>query len=489
MIIDRIYEWAHVQPNKAALIQNAAAINYATYARAIETTRKFLERQQLPQGSTAALLISNISNCWIVSIAMRAIGLNTIAVTSVAQAQQFQIRDLSCFVVMEKEAGAHDLAMPNSANARLIVVPTAIYANIHQGDLPAPPEINSLYGGHILYTSGTTGSNKKIFMASHQEDQRNSRRAEILPIDGDAILNGLNFHLWAGGGYKQPLAAWHKGACIVFDQSTNWKDNLFKFGVNHVYLVPHQVKALFASRPASSSRDSKPNNCVIAISSGFLSSEFADRVIRELTPKLSIKYSATELIDVPMELLYKSKDDLVWLEIVNDCKVEIVDELGRQCPPHQEGQIRIKQKEIDVLSYMENDDASRRVFRDGYFYPGDMAVKRADGRIRILGRVDDVINLQGAKVAVAPIEQDLQRYLQADEVCLFVHFDDAGQEELIVAIKSSSTPSQTKLDHVRQSFPLFETVRFSVLKEFPRTDTGTGKVRRVALKNLLTKGQ
>ena len=135
-----------------------------------------------------------------------------------------------------------------------------------------------------------------------------------------------------------------------------------------------------------------------------------------------------------MESRYKNKDDLVWLEIVNDCKVEIVDELGRECVPHQEGQIRIKQKEIDVLSYMENDDASRRVFRDGYFYPGDMAVKRADGRIRILGRVEDVINLQGAKVAVAPIEQDLQRYLQADDICLFVHLDEAGQEELIVAI-------------------------------------------------------
>jgi acyl-CoA synthetase (AMP-forming)/AMP-acid ligase II len=88
-----------------------------------------------------------------------------------------------------------------------------------------------------------------------------------------------------------------------------------------------------------------------------------------------------------------------WLEIVNDCNVEIVDELGRECLPDQEGQIRIKLKEIDVLSYMENDEVNRRIFRDGYFYPGDMAVKRSDGRIRI------VVNLQGAKVAVAPTER------------------------------------------------------------------------------------
>ena len=486
MIIDRIYEWARIHPNKGAIVQNASTINYATYARAIESTRKFLARQQLPQGTTACLLISNLSNCWIVSIAMRAIGLNTIAVPSVALAQQLQIRDLSCFVAMERELGARDVTLPENTAARLIVVPTAIFADIHQGDPPAPLNMKSLYGGHIMYTSGTTGTNKKIFMSSDLEDKRNARRAEILPIDADTISNGLYFQPWTGGGYKQPLATWHKGACIVFDQNQNWAKNLFKFGVTRVYLVPHQIKALFASRAAPSAGTGKPGDCVISVSSGFLPFEFAERVVRELTSRLAIKYSATELIDVPMEAWYKNKDDLVWLDVANDCKVEIVDELERECLPNQEGQIRIKLKEIDVLSYMENDEANRRVFRDGYFYPGDMAVKRADGRIRILGRVDDVVNLQGTKVAVAPIEQDFQRYLEVDEVCIFAHLNEAGREELIVAIQSSATPPQAKLDHIRKNFKYFDTVRFPVLREFPRTETGTSKVRRGALKNLVT---
>jgi acyl-coenzyme A synthetase/AMP-(fatty) acid ligase len=487
MIIDRIYEWAHIQPNKIALIHNVTAINYATFARVIERTRKFLEDRQLPQGSTAALLIVNLANSWIISTAMRAIGLNTIAVTSVSQAQRLQIRDLSCFVTLEGDgAGTHDLAVPNSANARLIVVPKAIYANIDQDDLPAPPGMNALYGGHILYTSGTTGSYKQIFMSSDLEDKRNARRGEILFADTDAILNGLNLGLWTGGGYKQPLAMWHKGACIVFDQTENWPDNLFKFGITRVFLLPDQVRALFASRSALLQNDTKRNNCVFSVSGGFLPSEFAERIDRELTSRLLIQYSSTELIDVPMASWYENSDDLIWLKIVNDCKVEIVDELGQECSPHQEGEIRIARKETDASCYIQNDDDSRRVFRDGYFYPGDRAVKRADGRIRILGRAEDVINLQGQKVAVAPIEQDLRRYLAADEVCLFGHFNDLGQEELIVAIQSSSAPAQAKLDHIRKTFYYVETVRFSVLREFPRTDTGTNKVRRVSLKNRLT---
>jgi acyl-coenzyme A synthetase/AMP-(fatty) acid ligase len=486
MIIDRLYEWAHIQPNKTALIHNATAISYATFARIIERTRKFLEGQQLPQGSTAALVIFNLANCWVANIALRAIGLNTIAVTSTLQAQQLQIRDLSCFVLIEGgEVDPHDLAMPASANARLIVVPRAIYADIHQDDLPAPLGMNSLYGGHILYTSGTTGSYKQIFMSSDLEDRRNSRRADVLSVDTDTIFNGLFFRLWTGAGYKQPLAVWHRGACIVFDQSKNWPNNLFRFGITRVFLLPYHVRALFASRSALFQNNTKLNDCVISVSGGFLPSEFAERITRELTPKLLINYSATELIDVPLQTWYENKDDLVWLKIVNDCKVEIVDELGRECLPYQEGEIRIARKEIDASAYIQNDDDSRRVFRDGYFYPGDMAIKRADGRIRILGRVEDVINLHGAKVAVTPIEQDLQRYLEADEVCLFGHINDLGQEELIVAIQSSSAPPQEKLDHIRKRFHFFETVRFSVLRDFPRTDTGTGKVRRLSLRNRL----
>ena len=486
MIIDRIYKWAQIQPNKIAIIQNGTVISYATFARTIERTRKFLAGQQLPQGSTAALPIVNLANCWVAQIALRAIGLNTIAVTSASQAQQLQIRDLSCFVILEgEEVDARELAMPESANVRLIVIPRAIYANIHQDELPAPLAMNSFYGGHIVYTSGTTGSYKQIFMSADLEDKRNARRAEVLSADADTKYNNLYFRLWTGGGYKQPLAMWHIGACIVFDQSTNWKDNLFKFGITRVYLLPYQVKMLLASPSAPFQNDISKNNCVITVSSGFLPFEFAERVIRELSPKLIIQWSATELIDIPLESWYKNKDDVVWLEMVSGCKIEIVDDVGRECLPHQEGEIRIARKDIDASSYIQNVDDSRRVFRDGYFYPGDMAVKRSDGRIRILGRVEDVINLQGAKVAVAPIEQDLRHYLAVDEVCLFGHVNDLGQEELIVAIQSSSTPPQAKLDHIREKFKFYQTVRFSVLPEFPRTDAGTNKVRRVSLKNRL----
>ena len=174
----------------------------------------------------------------------------------------------------------------------------------------------------------------------------------------------------------------------------------------------------------------------------------------------------------------------MWLAPFADREVTIMDDERRPVGPEQEGFIRIALHDDDFSSYY-GEPVGKSSFDGGYFYPGDMAVRRADGRIRILGRVEDVIIVAGQKLAVAPIEQDLQRHLDVDEVCLFGHANNTGQEELIVAIKSSSRPPQAKLDHIRAEFKSFDVVRFHVMDEFPRTDIG--KVRRVVLKNLLLK--
>src|SRR5262249_24224023 len=48
MLLERIYEWAHFQPIKAAIVCDDVAINYASFSRAIDAARRFLEPHALP---------------------------------------------------------------------------------------------------------------------------------------------------------------------------------------------------------------------------------------------------------------------------------------------------------------------------------------------------------------------------------------------------------------------------------------------------------
>ena len=185
---------------------------------------------------------------------------------------------------------------------------------------------------------------------------------------------------------------------------------------------------------------------------------------------------------------FKTKDDLYWYVPVNDRTIQVVDELGNECPTGQMGHLRLLTTEIDCSSYLDDEDASAKVFRDGFFYPGDMAVRRADGRIRVLGRTDDVVNFQGQKLAVAPIEQEIQDALRVDEVCVFSGLDDRGNEELVIAIQSKREFQQSELEAVAGRFASFERVRFAVLPDFPRAESAMNKVQRSMLRKLVSTG-
>jgi hypothetical protein len=91
----------------------------------------------------------------------------------------------------------------------------------------------------------------------------------------------------------------------------------------------------------------------------------------------------------------------------------------------------------------------------------------------------------GKKYAVAPLEQALQHQLGVDEVCLFSGLNAAGNDELAVAIQSARQFSRSELDPIARRLRSFSSVRFIVMNEFPRTETGARKTRRSVLKKLL----
>src|SRR5262249_36178189 len=196
-----------------------------------------------------------------------------------------------------------------------------------------------------------------------------------------------------------------------------------------------------------------------------------------------ITYGSSEMGATLLFSRFTATHDMHWLTPGDGRTIQIVDERGNECP---EGELRIPLTDIDCTSYLDDPEASAKVFRNGFFYPGDLAVRRADGRIRILGRVDDVVNVQGIKYAVGPIEHEIQQLLGVDEVCLFSGLNAAGNEILAVAVQSSRQLSRSEVAAVvRPCAPFSGRGRGRVFREFPRTETGTRKTRRSVLKKLV----
>src|ERR1700704_2006621 len=244
MTIDRIRVWAASQSDRTAIIHKGKAYSYSVFSRAIEASRVFLGKFELPAGKTAVVLVGNLRDCWCLVLALRALGLNTIVVRSIVEAEQLRIRDVACVVTTDAEQRVHQLKGHTLVGTKVIVVPSSINRNIHTGDLPVAPNDAPPLGGNILYTSGTTGVYKKIMEYGNNETRSNEETARNFALTSRTLYHILNFGPWTGVGFRLPPAVWNAGGCVIFDQSTNAYESFFKFAPNVTILTPSMCREI-----------------------------------------------------------------------------------------------------------------------------------------------------------------------------------------------------------------------------------------------------
>ena len=209
----------------------------------------------------------------------------------------------------------------------------------------------------------------------------------------------------------------------------------------------------------------------------------AEEAVRRLRVRLTVGYGLTELCVHAASAGFRSAADLQWLIPAADRTIRIVGEDGRDCPPGRAGAVGISLIPGDFAYYFEDETATAKAFRDGFCFPGDLGVMRADGRLRLLGRDGDIVNMDGQKIPAALIEEQIQQALRVEEVCLFANALEWGQE-LVIALKTDREPPPHELAPLAREFETFERVRVAVLKEFPRTNSGTRKTSRPELRKL-----
>jgi acyl-coenzyme A synthetase/AMP-(fatty) acid ligase len=355
---------------------------------------------------------------------------------------------------------------------------------------PVPSKVPSIgardQGGHILYSSGTTGTYKKLLIPDAMDEARNAMRVRNLGLHRETVFHALDFGLWTMAGFGNTGAVWHVGGCVVFDQRPGALRNIFRYRITMAFLIPTMISEILRSREPSAPRV----DCELMTSGGFLPLATATQTLDRLTDRLRITYGSTECVGV-LSSFFRTSDDLYWFAPYDERDVQVVDDRGAECPSGVEGDLRIGLRETDSMGYLDDDETSARFFRDGYFYPGDLAMRRDDGRIRILGRTGEVLNVGGLKLAVAPFEEAIQRHLGVEAVCLFSGLSDSGKEEVVIAIESRDALAKPALEGIvglqalAPVIAAFKEIRYAILKSFPRTRTGMNKIRRADLRKLV----
>jgi acyl-CoA synthetase (AMP-forming)/AMP-acid ligase II len=165
---------------------------------------------------------------------------------------------------------------------------------------------------------------------------------------------------------------------------------------------------------------------------------------------------------------------------------QAVDASDRPLKPGEEGLIRMRGHTC-VTGYVGNPPGSELIFRDGWFYPGDIGRVTEDRLLIIAGREKAVINLGGDKVSPETIEAVLTSFSGVRDAAAFGRPNDLGVEEIWAAVVADGGLNVPALcAHCARQLPSeFVPVQVLTVAAIPRN--AMGRIDRGQLVNLAAK--
>lgn len=168
--------------------------------------------------------------------------------------------------------------------------------------------------------------------------------------------------------------------------------------------------------------------------------------------------------------------------------VRIVDEAtGRVCVADEVGEIQVLGWGV-MRGYYKQPDATAKTFTDdGWLRTGDLGALRADGRMRLVGRLKDVFRVGGENVAPAEVEQVLLGH-PAIALAQVVGVPDERLGEVPAAFVTlkpgTSLDAAALLAWARERMANFRVPRYvEVVDDFEQIGmTASGKVQKVKLR-------
>ncbi|MBL8739666.1 MAG: AMP-binding protein, partial [Myxococcales bacterium] len=300
----------------------------------------------------------------------------------------------------------------------------------------------------ILYTSGTTGRPKGALITQQNlSSQTHALRTAWRVTKDDDLLHVLPLH-HLHGVVVALLTSLTAGASIrmarKFDPDVVLREmrhaTVFMAVPTMIQKIMERVDALsdderaLASARARALRLVTSGSAALPVRLAERWQAFAERIPLE-------RYGMTEIgigLSNPLDPT-RRKPGFVGAPLSN-VEIRIVEDDGRD--GDGPGDLLVRGSGV-FAGYFERPYATEESFRDGWFATGDVAVRDADGDIRLLGRKSaDILKTGGEKVSALEIEEALREYPAFSEVAV-VGVPDATWGDRVVAavvVRAGSLP-------------------------------------------------
>lgn len=153
------------------------------------------------------------------------------------------------------------------------------------------------------------------------------------------------------------------------------------------------------------------------------------------------------------------------------------------------GEIALKGNTV-AIGYYKNEEATRKQFREGKFWTGDLAVVHSDGYVQLVDRVKDLVHVNTSygweNVSSIEIEQVILESKQAKDVAVVGYQTKAGDHEIAAIVEPADSRSQWKealLSYCLENLPKHKIPSLIIKSVIPKT--ATGKVQKALIREAL----
>ena len=160
------------------------------------------------------------------------------------------------------------------------------------------------------------------------------------------------------------------------------------------------------------------------------------------------------------------------------------------------GELKVKGPNV-MLGYYENEEATKAVLKDGWFYTGDLGYKDKNGYLFITGRKKDMIVLKnGKKVFPEELEILINRLDIVDECMVFGMPNESNKNDVKLSVKivynkdvaKNKYPNVSKeelekiiweqIKEINKTFPPYKYIKNMILTDKELIKTTTKKLKR-----------
>jgi acyl-CoA synthetase (AMP-forming)/AMP-acid ligase II len=417
------------EPQRLALVENRQSWTYEAVYRDLVRIIRVLDATGIRRGDRVAVGVASYRLGLLLLFALENLGAATVSFLPKDDPDAQAVFAMAAWVLTDF---AHDVPAP----ARRVLIDAAFLERVSTTDAGDPDSVprNALAldePQRFTRTSGSTGKSKFMLFRRHTQELWTNGVARAAGITaGSRVL--IVGPLVLNGQYARASACLRVGAA-VFELS---ESGLQGHDLTHLSALPVMLDGVLRSLPPGYA----PQRAIhVSTVGATLSKSLRERTVRAFGGPVLCRYGMNEAGSISEAI---NEDGIGPLAPGTD--VRIVDDAGNDVPPGQPGIIFVRTPVV-VEGYLDNPEATKRAFHDGWFLTGDWGAMIAPRVIRVAGRYDDLINAGGIKLPASDVEAQVRALVAPRDCAVLATNLDAGEASMGIALVMDGNDSRDEI--------------------------------------------